>query len=103
MDRDDELEPRSEPSRDELDALIGLHHPQPEVRAMNQVVGITDELGRIVLAVALGLVILIVLAAIVSPWFWLGVGIWVGYAIATIVWLRRRRTPPQRRLPAPRE
>jgi len=103
MDGEKELEPQSKPSRDELDALIGLHHSQPQVRAVNQIVGIADELGRIVAASVIGLVVLVALAATVSPWFWLGVAVWVGYAVATIVWLRRRRRPPQRRLPAPRE
>jgi hypothetical protein len=36
MDRDGELEPRWEPTRDELDALIGTHHPQPQVRAVRK-------------------------------------------------------------------
>ena len=102
MDREDELTPRPEPSRDELDALIGLHHSQPEVRAVNQVVGIADELGRLAIAFVLGLVILVGLAAAVSPWFWLGVGVWIGYALATFLWLRSRRRPTQPQLPSSR-
>jgi hypothetical protein len=103
MDRDDELEPRSEASRDELDAVIGLHHPQPQVRALNQTVGVADELGRLAAAFVLLLAILIALAAAVSAWFWLGAGVWTGYAVATFLWLRRRKPPAQKQLPAARE
>lgn len=94
-------------THDELETLVTGFRPSapPQVHAVNSVLGVADELGRLLMAVAIVLALLVGLAVAVTPWLWIGVVVWIGFAGATVGWLlsRRRRAPaPPARLDPPR-
>jgi len=63
---------------------------EPVVRFANLVVGFTDELGRLLAALVIADVGTVALT-MVSPWFWIGAGVALGYTIVVLAWLARRR------------
>src|SRR4051794_5718241 len=70
---------------------------QTVTRVVNRVEGAADQLVRIVIAFVMVAVALIALAIWVSPWFWVGVGIWVAYGAATVLWLLLSQRKNRRR------
>ncbi len=81
-----------------LAPLTESYPAPPVVVVANTAIGVADELGRLVLSFVLVCGLLIALAIGLSPWVWIAVAVWTGFAVATILWFRHRglrRPTPQ--------
>lgn len=74
----------------ELAPLTDVSSPSPVVVSANTAIGLADELGRLLLSFFLVVGVLSVLAIVLTPWLWIAVAVWIGFAVATVVWFLRR-------------
>ncbi|MBI5161824.1 MAG: hypothetical protein HY996_10495 [Micrococcales bacterium] len=87
---------RSSRGDQDIARLIGDEPASPVIRATNRATGLADAAVRLAISAVAILAALVLLATLVSPWFWVAVAACVVLLIATALWFARSGRPATR-------